>query len=76
MYTTCCLMVLHPCAKFGMPMSKSKDDLAQTHSQGHTEFMNVCDTLSHGYALMAKYGPNTKPRENSYKFDLEVKGQH
>ena len=34
MYTTCCLMVIHPCAKFGMPMSKSKDNLAKTQIHG------------------------------------------
>ena len=27
-------MVIHPCAKFGMPMSKSKDDLAHTKIHG------------------------------------------
>ena len=34
MYTTCCLMVIHPCAKFGMSVSKSKDDLAHTKIHG------------------------------------------
>ena len=33
MYTTC-LIVKHLCAKFGMPMSKSKDDLVQTKIYG------------------------------------------
>ena len=33
--TTSFLMMIHPRAKFGMPMSKSKDDLA--HTQIHDE---------------------------------------
>ena len=33
-YTTCCLMVIHPSAKFGMPhMSKSKDNVSRTQIQ-------------------------------------------
>ena len=60
-----CLIAIRPCAKFGMHISKSKDDLAQTQirgdkynfdievkGQGHTEVMNVCDTLSHGDTLV------------------------
>ena len=37
MFTTCFLMVINACAKFEMPMSKSKDNLAQT--QIHTEII-------------------------------------
>ena len=33
-YITCCLMVIHTCAKFGMPMSKRKDDLGHTKIHG------------------------------------------
>ena len=38
MYTTCCLMVIHvhPCAKFGMPVSKSKDEHAHTQIHGES----------------------------------------
>ena len=67
MYTTCCLKVIHICAKFGMPMSKSKDDLAQTQihggnkililrakGQSNTEVMNLCDTLSYGDTLLCQ----------------------
>ena len=60
MYTTCCLMVIyvHPCAKFGMPVSNSKDEHAHTQihgeslilflrpGEGHTEVMHFCDTSS------------------------------
>ena len=48
--------------------------------------MNVCDTLSHDDTLMRqiwydyvkrqkRYGPNTRPCQKPYKFDLQVKGQ-
>ena len=63
----CFLMAIHPCAKFGVPVSKSKDHLAKTQKhgenlilnieakgQGQTEVMNVCDTLSYGDILMCQ----------------------
>ena len=34
MYQTCFLMAIHPCAKFGVPVSKSKDHLAKTQMHG------------------------------------------
>ena len=34
-------MVKHPCAKFGMPMSKSKDDLAQTQIHGENTIFDI-----------------------------------
>ena len=33
MYTTCCLRVIHPCAKFGMPLSKSNLKDEQIHGE-------------------------------------------
>ena len=67
MYTTCCLMVMYPCAKFVMPMSKSKDYLAKTQfqfeninfdievkNQGYIEVMNICNTSSHGDTIMCQ----------------------
>ena len=83
--------------KFGMPMSKSKDILPDSNpcwkynfdievkNQGHTEFMNVHDTLYHGDTLTCQtkydcvkgqknWGLNTEPFHKPYKFDLEVKG--
>ena len=58
---------LKSCAKFVMSMSKSKDDLGQTQihgeknnfdieakGQGHTDVMNVCDTLSLSKTLMCQ----------------------
>ena len=83
--------------KFGIPMSKSKDILPDSNpwwkhnfdievkGQGHTEFMNVGDTLYHGdtltwqtkydYVKGQNWGLNTKPCYKPYYFDLEVKGQ-
>ena len=66
MYTTCCLMVIYPCAKFGILMTKIKYDLAQKqiHSekiilieaigQGHTEVVNVFYTSSYGDTLVCQ----------------------
>ena len=60
------LLSIHQCAKFGMPVSKSKEDLAKTQihgeniililtkSQGQTQVMNVFDILSHGDTLMCQ----------------------
>ena len=50
-------MVIHPCAKFGMSISKSTNDLAKTQIHGENiililrpkvKVINVCDTSSHG----------------------------
>ena len=51
-----------PMRQFGMPMSKSKDDLDQTQihvdievkGQCHTKVMKMYDTSSHGDTLMCK----------------------
>ena len=59
----------------------------EVKGQGHTEIINVCDTLYHGDKLTCyikndfvkgqkSCGPNTKPCHKPYKYDLEVKGQH
>ena len=54
MCTTCCLMVIHRCAKFGKSMSKTKI-IAQKQVHGENETLilrpkvkvtNACDTLS------------------------------
>ena len=78
MYTTCCLMVIYPCAKFGILMTKIKHDLAQTqiHSekiilieaigQGHTEVMNVSYTSSMATHSFAKYGITMSKAQKSY----------
>ena len=87
----------HPYAEFGMPMSKKKDDLAQTIYnflilrpkdkviQRSWIYVTHCpwtlgDTLMcqiwYDYVKGQKScGPNTKPCQNPYKIDLEVKGQ-
>ena len=65
MHKTCCFVVIHLCAKFGMPMSKSKEDLAQTKESKYnfyiaakgidfTLVMNACGTSSHGDILMCQ----------------------
>ena len=81
MYIARCLMVIHPCVKFGMPMSKSKDDLTQTQIHGE----NIISILRPKVLCQIWYefvkgqkscGPNTKLCQKPYKFDLEVKGQH
>ena len=41
-------MVIHPLAKILYAYVKEQ---RQTQIQGHTEFMNVCDTLYHGDTL-------------------------
>ena len=53
---THCLSVIHLCAKYNMPMSKSKEDVAQTQSHGKkTNFdTNVGNTCSHGYTTMCQ----------------------
>ena len=60
MYATHRLMVIHPCVKYGKPMSKKKlwaghENMSsnlkfdnQVKNQGRIWFMNVRDTLSHG----------------------------
>ena len=58
-------MVIHPYVILGIPISKSKDDLAQktiyfenlilnfeTKNECHTEVMNICDTSPYGDTLM------------------------
>lgn len=52
--------MIHPCAKFGMPLSKRKDDFAKTQIQdevkghGRTEVMKMFDTSCHGITLMCQ----------------------
>ena len=65
MYTSCCLMMIHQCAKFGMLMSKSKDNLAQTKIHGEnmililSQKVKVRTYVSHHPMVIhsyAKYG--------------------
>ena len=63
MYTTCCLVVIHPFAKIWHAYVKSKEALPNSNSlskynfdievkgQGQTEFRKVCDTSYHGDTL-------------------------
>ena len=59
--------MIHPCYKLGMPVPKSKDDLAQPQIHGENiililrskvkviqSVMNVCDTSYNGYTLMCE----------------------
>ena len=68
MYATHCLMVIHPCAKYGKPMSIQKKSYGpdtktcqkpykfefKVKVQGHIWIMNVLDTSSHGYTSMCQ----------------------
>ena len=77
MYTTCCRTVIQQVLNLVhcKPMSKSKDDLAETQIHGEKiEVPYVQDTLSHGDKLICQIwdvyvrrqiscGPNTKPRQ-------------
>ena len=76
-------MVINTCAKFGMPMSKSKDELVHTKihvynikfdveakDQGHTEVTNLCDTCT-------RYGMTVNKQKamaqtQSHEKDIEV----
>ena len=56
-------MVIHPCSKFGMPLSKRNDDFAKTQIQdeakghGRTEVIKMFDTSCHGITTEAHLGP-------------------
>ena len=61
-------MVIHPCAKYAMPISKTKEVMAcEVKGHGHIEVMNVCDKSSHGditicqiwYAYVKEYRRQT-----------------
>ena len=59
-------MVIHSCAKYSLPMSKSKEDIDQTKThwtnafdievkgQGHKKVRIVCKTSSHNYTTMCQ----------------------
>ena len=67
MFTTCCLMVIHPYIKIWYVYVKEQRHFArlkfkvkiynfdiEVKVQGHTDFMNVCDTSYHGDTLMCQ----------------------
>ena len=49
-------MVINPCANIGMPMSKNKDDLAQTKIHGKNIHVNVnIEAKSQGQGLHVQF---------------------
>ena len=89
MYTSCCLVVIHPCAKIWYAYVKEPDSNSlwtynfdiEIKDQGHECMRHIVPWwYTHvpnkaGLFQRKTWGLNTKSCHKPYKFDLEVKGQ-
>ena len=83
MYATHRLMVIHPCAKYGMPMSKDKNVTgwiwshvnntinltwrSNVKGQGHTQIFTVCNTSPHGVTPMCQIWYANVKEQKNYR---------